>query len=356
MSLLTTASAGAQEPEKPSAHAPVRTADRIVESYMREKHVPGLVLAVVRDGRLVVEKGYGIRSPRDREPPNPNTLFSIGSLSKAVTGVGIELLAERGKLDLDEPAGRHVPHLPPAWGRIPLKYYLAHQSGIPMIATSKAPTFAATIAPVAHEPLVFQPGSRQEYNNFNYAVAGQAIAGASGRPYLAFMRHEVFLPLGMTRTGYGEAGPNRSPGHYLHPNGRYEVVEHAVPKGGPYAIPSGFLQTTLADLLRLYRAIEHNTLFPAARTQEMITPVTDGLTGTPGWFARRAGGVTIVAKDGAASGYSSQFQFVPGRGDAVIFLMNLQHKDLATQALAHDLLREVCGLPLPQRPGELDAG
>jgi hypothetical protein len=87
----------------------------------------------------------------------------------------------------------------------------------------------------------------------------------------------------------------------------------------------------------------------------MISPVTPGLTGTPGWFARRVGGVTIVAKDGAASGYSSQFQFVPGRGDAVIFIMNLQHKGLATQALAHDLLREVCGLPLPARPGELDA-
>ena len=62
--------------------------------------------------------------------------------------------------------------------------------------------------------------------------------------------------------------------------------------------------------------------------------------------------MTIVAKDGAASGYSSQFQFVPGRGDGVIFIMNLQGQSLGTATLAHDLLREVCGLPLPEGADE----
>jgi hypothetical protein len=86
----------------------------------------------------------------------------------------------------------------------------------------------------------------------------------------------------------------------------------------------------------------------------MLSPVTPGLTGTPGWFAREVNGVTIVAKDGAASGYSSQFQFVKDRGDAVIFIMNLQGKALGTHALANDLLREVCGLPIPARHPKQD--
>lgn len=153
----------------------------------------------------------------------------------------------------------------------------------------------------------------------------------------------------MTRTGYHQIDINSSPGHYLRKNGSYEVIKEASPRGGPYGIPSGFLQTTLADLLRLYHGVQRHQLLTPERTREMLSPVTPGLTGTPGWFSREVNGVTIVGKDGAASGYSSQFQFVPDRGDAVIFVMNLQGQTLGTQALANELLREVCGLPIPGR-------
>jgi CubicO group peptidase (beta-lactamase class C family) len=327
------------------------TADRIVERYMNRKHAPGLVLAVIRGGEMIVEKGYGVRSPGDSQRPDSDTLFYIGSLSKAITGVGVELLAERGQLSLDEPVARHVRGLPRSWQSIPLKLFLAHQSGIPEM-DAKLPTFAETARTADNRPLSFRPGGKQQYNNFNFAIAGQAIEGASGRGYLDFMSAEVFKPLGMTRTGYGQTDPNSSPGHFLRNGGRLEVVTEAVPKGGEYGIPSGFIQTTLGDLVKLYRGIQQHKLLPPARTHEMLSPVTSGLTGTPGWFARKVNGVTIVAKDGAASGYSSQFQFVPGRGDGVIFILNLQGQKLGTAELAHDLLREVCGLPLPERrPG-----
>src|SRR5450432_1665597 len=151
----------------------------------------------------------------------------------------------------------------------------------------------------------------------------------------------------MTRSGYGQTDPNSAPGHYLGKTGRLEAVNEVAPKGGEYAIPSGFLQTTIGDLLRLYWGIQRHKLLTPARTHEMFTPVTPGMTGTPGWFARKTNGVTIVAKDGAAAGYSSQFEFVPDRGDAVIFIMNLQGQNLGTATLANDLLRDVCGLPLP---------
>ncbi|HWB01093.1 MAG TPA: serine hydrolase domain-containing protein [Pirellulales bacterium] len=327
------------------------TADRVVERFMTEKRVPGLVLAVIRNGQLVVERGYGVRSPGDQVRPDAETLFYIGSLSKAITAIGIELLAERGKLTLDDPAGRYVHVLPPAWKSIPLKYFLAHQSGIPEIATAREPTFEQQVHAVEHLPMSFKPGMKQQYNNFNFAIAGKVIEGASGKPYLEFMRDEVFRPLGMTRTGYGQRDANASPGHYLRKNGHYEVVEEAIPKGGEYGIPSGFLQTTLADLVRLYHAIQQHKLLTPARTREMVSPVTPGKTGTPGWFAREAGGVTIVAKNGAAAGYASQFQFVPSRGMGVIFVMNLQAQGLNTDALANALLREICGLPLPERAG-----
>jgi CubicO group peptidase (beta-lactamase class C family) len=351
---ISTAPIVAQEKSKPRDRAHVdpahlsAAADRIVERFMKEKHVPGLVLAVIRDGKVVVEKGYGVRTPEDNQRPDSDTLFYIGSLSKALTGVGIELLAEQGKLKLDEPVSHYVKGLPKTWRPIPLKFFLAHQSGIPEI-TAKKPSFEEMLRTADDLPLSFKPGTKQQYNNFNFAVAGMVIEGACGRPYLEFMREEVFKPLGMTRTGYGQTDSNSSPGHFLRKTGRLEVVNEVVPKGGEYGIPSGFIQTTLSDLLRLYRAIQRHKLLPPPRTHEMLSPVTPGMSGTPGWFAREVNGVTIVAKNGAASGYSSQFQFVPGHGDGVIFIMNLQGQALGTAALANDLLREVCGLPLPEK-------
>jgi CubicO group peptidase (beta-lactamase class C family) len=358
LGLAATGVAAAQEraksPERGNTDSTklAAAADRIVERFMKDKQVPGLVLAVVRGGELVVEKGYGVRSVDDRQPPDADTLFYIGSLSKALSGVGVEVLAEQGKLNLDQPASTYVKDLPPSWRRIPLKLFLAHQSGIPETPSAKQPSFQEELRSVEKLPMAFEPGTKQQYNNFNFAVAGKVIEGAAGRPYLEFMKDEVFKPLGMSRTGYGQTDPNSSPGYYLRKNDRLEAVNEVVPKGGEYAIPSGFIQTTLGDLLRLYRGIQHHKLLPPARTHKMLTPVTRNFTGTPGWFAREANGVTIVAKNGAAAGYSSQFQFAPGRGDAVIFIMNLQGKNLGTDALAHDLLREVCGLPLPERHGE----
>jgi CubicO group peptidase (beta-lactamase class C family) len=356
LAVVSTHALGQQKKNTREHPAPTKlaaTADRIIEAFMREKRVPGLVLAVLRDGNIVVEKGYGRRSASDATRPDADTLFYIGSLSKAVTGVGVELLAERGKLNIDEPAARYVEKLPKSWRHIPLKFFLAHQSGIPQIATAREPTFEQMLRTLDGQPLSFRPGAKQEYNNFNFALAGQVIEAASGRPYLTFMHDEVFKPLGMTRSGYGQTDANSAPGHYVRGNG-WEEVNEVVPNGGEYGIPSGFLQTTLGDLLRLYRGIRQHKLLPAARTREMLSPVTPGLTGTPGWFAREVNGVTIVAKDGAASGYSSQFQFVKDRGDAVIFIMNLQGKALGTHALANDLLREVCGLPIPARHPKQD--
>jgi CubicO group peptidase (beta-lactamase class C family) len=349
------ATASAQEKTKPQERGSadgagsVTAADRIVQRFMKEKQVPGLVLAVVLNGRLVVEKGYGVRSLTDKRLPDADTLFYIGSLSKAITRFGVELLVEHGKLKLDEPIGQQVRGLPPAWRSIPLKFFLAHQSGIPE-PTEKKSTFEEEARTVATHPLESRPGVKQVYVNFNFHVAGQAIESATGQPYLDFMRSEVFEPLGMTRTGSHQTDANSAPGHYLRKAG-YEEVMEVSPKSGEHAILSGFLQSTLRDLLRFYRGMQSHRLLSPARTREMFSPVTPGKTGTPGWFARPVNGGRLVFKDGAVSGYSSQFQFVPARGHAVIFIMNLQGQALGTASLAHDLLREVCGVSPIERRG-----
>jgi hypothetical protein len=147
-------------------HAKLSTvADRIVENFMQRKHVPGLVLAALRDGNLVVKKGYGVLSSNDKRRPDSDTLFYIGSISKAITGVGIELLAEQGKLQLNEPASRHLQDLPKSWRRITtlgdlLRLYRAIQRHRLLPAPRARNDFAGDTGPDRHARLVCSRSER----------------------------------------------------------------------------------------------------------------------------------------------------------------------------------------------------
>ena len=348
--LLATSPVRAQDKPRPAADV----TDRIIEPFMKQQHVPGLVLAIVRHDEVIVEKGYGVRSVEDHHMPDADTLFYVGSISKAMTAAGIELLAERGKVKLDAPIGDYVKSLPTTWQPIPLKFFLAHQTGIPEITSATSPVFAEEVRDFDQIPLQFQPGIKQAYNNLGYVVAGQVIEAVSGKPYLDFMTENVFKPLGMIRTGCRQTDPNFSPGHFLRDGKKYDVVTEALPKGGEYGIPSGYVQSTLADLLRFYRGIQQHKLLPPARTNEMLCPVTTGMSATCGWFTRKVNGVTVIAKEGTVAGYTTEIEFAPASDDAVIFIMNLQGDHLDTARLANTLLREVCDMAVEKDPVQFD--
>ena len=127
--------------EAESRGTPDAVAGRIIEPAMREKDLPGLVLGAVRNGRVAVERGYGVRSLDSPQPPDPDTVFYIGSLSKALTAAGAMVLVERGHLDLEAPASRYLKDLPVSWRSITVAQFMAHQSGIPQL-NRKLPTLS----------------------------------------------------------------------------------------------------------------------------------------------------------------------------------------------------------------------
>jgi CubicO group peptidase (beta-lactamase class C family) len=337
------------KPEKRSggsvAEAP---ADRIILPAMRQKRLPGLVLGVVKDGRVVVKKGYGVKSFASEEVHDENTVFYIGSLSKALTAVGAMLLVERGKLDLDAPASNYLKNLPSSWRKTTVKQFMAHQSGIPQL-NRKYPTFREMRRAAERMPLNFEPGTKQEYNNFNFAVTGKIIEAASGMKYLKYMKLNVFDPLHMSHTGYGISSRNEATG-YRPGNGNPRPIRHQM-KGGPYAIPSGHLQSTLADLLKFYDALRTGKLLNQTAFHQMITRINPALSGTPGWFERKAGEDSVVTKNGAVPGFHSIMSFVPGKGDAVIILWTSQKpKGNGLFRPTNRLLNQICGIPMPGRP------
>jgi CubicO group peptidase (beta-lactamase class C family) len=325
--------------------APVpATVDRIVRQAMAKHDTPGMMVAVVNQGRLVVERGYGVKKLGSPEPPDADTVFYIASVSKAVTAVGAMLLVEQGKLDLDQPISTYLKGLPPTWRRIKVRQFMTHTSGIPQVPKSK--TFAEALARVADTPLKFRPGSDQEYNNFNFAVTAQVIEALSGLPYLDFMRQNVFGPLHMDHTGIGIQSPDAATGYRDTPQGRKPAAPNVV----LYGVPSGGLQSTAADLVKLDAALHEGRLLRPATVKAMFEPTVPpgsrhAWSFTPGWQSRLGGGVQVIAKNGGASGFLSMWQIVPSRGISVIMLWNLAHKGNDLWDETAQILEQAFGIP-----------
>jgi CubicO group peptidase (beta-lactamase class C family) len=335
----------------PPAGRPARietAVDRIVRAAMAEHGTPGLMIGVVDGGKVVLAKGYGVRSLPSGPPPDADTVFAIGSISKAMTAVGAMLLVDDGKIRLDDPIGKHLPGLPPSWHPITVRQLMTHTSGIPQVA--KAPTFAAALRRAAREPLRFAPGSDQEYNNFNFAIIGQLIEAVSGAPYLDYMQRRVFTPLHMDSTGVRVASRNRAMGYGFGPQGRRPGAPDFAP--GDYGVPSGGLESTLNDMLKLEAALWQQKLMKVGTYRQMWAPtVPPGRQHpwyfTPGWQRRVAAGTEVIAKNGAVTGFASMWQRLPGRGSAVILLWNLKGKGNDFWRPSAELVQKLFGVPPP---------
>jgi CubicO group peptidase (beta-lactamase class C family) len=333
---------------------PEAIAARILEPAMHKKELPGLVLGVMRDGKVVVEQGYGVRTLDSGQTPDENTVFYIGSVSKAMTAVGAMILVDRGKLDLQVPASRYVKGLPRSWRAITVAQFMAHQSGIPNLNTNKLSTFEAMLHSAASKPMMFPPGTKQVYNNFNYAVMGKVIEAVSGMSYLDFMKQSVFRPLHMDHTGYSIREADEAVAYQMKGHKATPMSFHI--RGGPYGIPSGFLQSTVADLLRFYQGIQPGAgLLSPAAFRTMTTRVNPKFSGTPGWFEKTVGGESVVSKDGSFEGFHSIISFIPGKGDCVAMIWtSKKRKNDGLYSATDELLHGICGAPAGKGGGRAE--
>jgi CubicO group peptidase (beta-lactamase class C family) len=327
-------------------------ADPVMQDAMERHRTPGLMLAVVDNGQLVLQKGYGVRSLPSGPAPGPDTVFAIGSISKAITAIGTMLLVQDGKLKLNDPAAKYLSGLPESWHRITVRQFMTHTSGIPRIVG--APTFATALKRAAAMPLKFKPGSDQEYNNFNFAVVGKIVEAISGQPYLDFMHRRVFIPLHMGSTGVGVESLDRATGYEAGAGGLHSAAPGFTP--GDYGVPAGGLESSAADLLKLEAALREGRLLQPDATCQMWTPAVPPGTHyawnfTPGWQRRVSNGTLVIAKNGAVTGFTSMIQMVPSRGEAVILLWNLKHRGNDFWTASAELLHRAFGIPLPA-PGD----
>jgi N-acyl-D-amino-acid deacylase len=197
--------------------------DRAMLAIMDRHGVPGAALALARNGKLVLAKGYGWANAATGEPVEPSTLFGLASVTKPFTAVAAMMLIEQGKFGLDDPALPLIPHIQPPPGvqvdprlmRITVRQCLNHSGGWDRTVTGdpinwepqicRAFRIRPPVSPrqflsfVLGMPLQFDPGTNSEYSNTGFVILGEIIATVSGKPYGVFVKDHVLKPMEITR-------------------------------------------------------------------------------------------------------------------------------------------------------------
>lgn len=178
---------------------------------MAKRHIAGMAVAVVSNGRVRYAKGYGFADIERGVRVEKNTPFLIASQTKMFTAVGTMLLVQDGKVKLDAPVGQYVDDLPAHWRRATIRQLLGHTSGINSFTTHGTPPCGRTaeesdytqqhvIAEVACLPLDFEPGTDWSYGDTNYFVLGLLVERVSGLTYEQYLKKRILRPLGMHST------------------------------------------------------------------------------------------------------------------------------------------------------------
>jgi len=320
--------------------------NKIVNKAMTDESIPGMAVAVVQDGKVVFEKAYGVRSIDGNAKADEQTVFSIGSVSKAFTAVGLMLLVQENKIALDDPIKKYMKGLPADWQNITIRQFMTHTSGIPELKGNKDNgSFEKTLAQAGNVKMSFRPGARQQYNNFNFAVMGKMIEAVTGMDYLTFMQKRVFKPAGMVSSGINPASDDVSTGH-LEKKGKMVAVESHF-NAGDYGLPSGGLQTSLTDFVQLSQTLYKAQLLRKKTIDAMWTPYSSTLSNTPGWHSRMARNEIVIHKGGGGTGIGSvcDYKIVPSRNVYVMVMLNKARNKVSPADLTDDILQQCFSIP-----------
>ena len=175
--------------------------DQVVKEYMSAYKIPGVSLAFLRRGKIVLLKSYGLANVEHQVPVKPETIFQSGSIGKQFTAAAIMILVQEGKLSLDDKISKYVPDVPPAWREITVRHLLNHTSGMgdypADIDLRRDYTEDEFLESFKKAPLDFVPGSKWNYSNVGYVTLGILIRKVTGKYYGDFLQERIFRPLDM---------------------------------------------------------------------------------------------------------------------------------------------------------------
>ena len=287
--------------------------DAYIKSEMQAQQIPGLSLAVIKDGRIVLAKGYGLANVEHQVPVKPETIFQSGSMGKQFTATAVMMLMEEGKLTLDDKITKYFPDGPETWRNITVRHLLTHTSGMTDYPQDfdmrRDYTEDELFQRLKNVPLAFQPGEKWSYSNLAYVMLGILIHKVSGKFYGDFLQERIFKPLEMSTArviSETDIVPNRAAGYRL-VNGQLKNQDWVSPSLNTTA--DGALYLTVYDMAKWDAALYTEKLLKKSSLEQMWTPVklNDGKTHPYGfgWALGEVRGHRIVEHGGAWQGFKS---------------------------------------------------
>lgn len=337
LSLTTIAFAQTQLPQD------IRGAiDKSANEILTKTGVPSASIAVVKDGQVVYTQAYGDAHVEPKMAARTDMRYGVGSISKQFTAAAILLLQEQGKLKLDDPVGKFIPNLTRA-NEVTIRQVLSHTSGysdywpqdyvMPFIA--QPTTVEKILDRWARRPLDFEPGTKWQYSNTNYTIAGVIVEKASGMPILQFLTQNIFKPLGMHSViDIDESHPTDSDATgYL----RYALGPPRVAplEGKGWMFAAGELYMTPTDLAKWNISMINQTVLKPASYKEMETEVKlkngEGTHYGLGVEVMYTSGHRMIEHSGEVSGFVAENIVLPDDKVAVTVLTNQDASSAAGQ-------------------------
>jgi D-alanyl-D-alanine carboxypeptidase len=317
----------------PDTAVALASADVAAAALGRE-NMPGIQIAIIRGGQIVLDQGYGVRDIDARQPVESNTLFEIGSITKSFTSAAILQLKERGKLRLNDRLGQYVPEYPRGKD-ITIEQLLQMTSGIPdhindvpnsvKIISASPGNLDAALALIKDMPLNFKPGTQSVYSNTNYLLLGTIVARVSKTPYDEYISKNIFAPAGMTHSAFLKdepSLPHMAVGYALAAATKLKVAGHI---GYGWSGGAGSIVSTAGDLAQWDNAFFSGRIISAADVKLATTPLyINGKSTTYGlgWSIDQIEGIPVISHDGGMLGFTSINDVFPTIGLSIIVLTN----------------------------------
>ena len=305
--------------------------DLIVQKMMKEQKIAGLSLAVIKNGKAVVNKGYGLANVEHNVPVTEKTVIRLGSVSKQFFTTAILKLMEEEKLTIDDHVHKFFPDAPETWKPIQVKHLMSHTSGLkregPAYNNSIIQPDLVIIKSAYSLPLDFKTGEKYQYCNLAYFMLAEIIKQVSGMPWQDYIREKLFIPAGMKNSGMTDFYPiipNRASG-YMHKNG---VLVNA---DAMYAVrPSGGFLSTSTDMILWDKALREKNIILKKENWELLWQPFIKTSDNPaskeyygfGWIVGEQNGRKIISHGGANVGFRSYYTRFVNDGLSISIMTN----------------------------------